>query len=211
MTDVATAQRRIPRATDLRDGRRAVGYSEIEFSAPSSTYSRLMLRSSVLTRIWPARAIATVALLLLTGCSAPGQPAATQQPVFSIQGKTVVPMDFNVLTVDEGIALLGDPSAATQYVGRPCPVKQGSTALVGGQVRVTDSHGAVVALGKVGSDPKMIAVAGSMLASPLACELSFTVDSVPDLDRIYTIQLAQKAGVSFTREQLSAPIELSPS
>lgn len=164
--------------------------------------------------------IAVVAsALLLTGCGGsapraggnPSGPEATQKPDFSIQGKVVAPMDLNVFTVDEGIALLGDPSAAAQYVGRPCPVKQGSTDLVGGQVRVTDSHGAVVALGKVGSDPKMIAVTGSAMASPLACELPFTVDAVPDTDRIYTVQLAQMAGVSFTREQLSAPIELSSS
>jgi hypothetical protein len=150
----------------------------------------------------------TIACLTLAGCSSAIQPGPAAKPAFSIQGSVVAPMNLNVLTIEEATVLIGDQSEAEKYAGRSCPLRAGSEDLAGGQVRVSDSHGTVVALGKAGSDPKMVVVPAAVGASPLACQLSFQVDAVPDSDRIFSIQLSQLPSASFTREQLSQPIEL---
>ncbi|WP_156465278.1 hypothetical protein [Knoellia sp. Soil729] len=158
---------------------------------------------------WRLLAVAPIAALFLTSCTASGQVEPNRGAVFPIQGKVATPMNLNVLTIDESIALMGDPTIAAQYAGRPCPVRDTSADLVGGQVRVSDSHGVMVALGKVDTEAKMIAVPGGLGTSLLACELSFTVGAVPDTDLIYTVQLSRLPGVSFTREQLSGPVDMS--
>ncbi|GAA2501346.1 hypothetical protein [Terrabacter carboxydivorans] len=159
-----------------------------------------------LGRILSATAIA---ILMLAGCSSAVQSVPASKPAFSIHGTVVAPMNLNVLTVEEATALIGDPSEAEKYAGRSCPLRAGSEGLAGGQVRVSDSHGTLVALGNAGADPVMIVVPAAVGASPLACQLSFKVDAVPDADHIFSIQLSQLASVSFTREQLSQPVELT--
>lgn len=139
------------------------------------------------------KALVAVAVLVVAGCSA----VASAPSEFSISG---------VIRLTS--------SSGDYYSGMPktCPLtKDGYADLAqGAQVTVYDVDGKAVALGTIGDTAPVESGKASGFGPWIdQCDLSFSVAGVPEGEKIYSIEVAHRGQVRFTRDQLNEPVSLS--
>jgi hypothetical protein len=136
--------------------------------------------------------IAFAALLVgVAGCGSAEPQGATSTPAAASPSPTPA-----VFTIHGSITIAGlwnGPGEVCRTSGGYDDIKAGT------QVTVTDAAGKVIALGDLDAG----------VSSKTGCEFDFSVTGVPDGSDFYSVEVAHRGELRYTRADLNSPLSLT--